>query len=200
MKRPLFLFSFILLLLPFGCKRKSVPYSFPPSVALHTGDMAFRTGRSIESKAVTSADQQSTYSHVGLIVWNHNQWQVLHCAPNESPKGEIDKVKIEPLAMFYASDRASQGAIFRLPVADSDSSIILQRSLAISAQNAPFDNAFSDTDTTAYYCTELVWYIYKTALHIDITEGKRHKLPLFPPLIYCSDILAYPNLKKIYSF
>ena len=75
-----------------------------------------------------------------------------------------------------------------------------QKGLEIYQRHPLFDGDFNDLDSNAFYCTELVWFIYRKELGIDLSQGRRHKKALFPPMIFCSDILTHPELKETYKF
>lgn len=195
-------FVFGLLIFGVSCRQKHdyQLFKMPDTLVLHTGDLAFRTGESMVSKSVTSVDTAGVYSHVGMVIWYENQWCVLHAVPNErATKQEKDSVKMEPIGVFFRSDRAVQGCICRLPLAPEDTLRLWQEGQSVYSRKLLFDKAFDDKDSMAFYCSELVWFIYKQALGVDLTQGCRHNLPLFPPLIFCSDIKTYPGMKEIFS-
>lgn len=176
-------------------------FQLPGNIQLQSGDLVFRTGRSVVSHTVTLTDQNSTYSHVGMLLWTGERWQVLHAVPNErESENEKDSVKLEDIGVFFRSDRASQGGIYRIPLDEDDTLKLLQKGLNLYRWQLLFDNAFDDQDSTAFYCTELVWFIYKSELGLDLSQGKRHRVPVFPPLIFCSDLLTYPGIEKIHEF
>ena len=196
-------FVFVWMILFVCCQQKHDYQLFvmPDTLELHTGDIAFRTGESIISKSVTSVDTAGVYSHVGMVIWYNNQWCVLHAVPNErATKTEKDSVKLEPIEVFFRSDRAVQGCICRMPLAPEDTQKLFCRSAELYQRHLLFDKAFDDQDSTAFYCSELVWFLYQQALSVDLTQGRRHNVPLFPPLIFCSDIKAYPELIEIFKF
>ena len=203
--RSIFISTFFVVttLLLCACHSPKVATGFqlPKNIRLHTGDLVFRTGRSIESHTVTLTDQNSVYSHVGILLWTSNGWQVLHAVPNERAKSdEKDSVKLETLETYFLTDRASNGGIYRIPINAEDTLKLLQKSLEIHQRHLLFDNAFNDQDSNAFYCTELVWFIYKSELGIDLSQGMRHRVPVFPELIFCSDLLTCPGIEKIYEF
>ena len=171
----------------------------PDTVFLQTGDLVFRQGESRESRAVTTFDRSSGYTHVGMLLNVDGRWMVLHAVPNEhATKQEKDSVKLEPIGVFFRSDRAVKGGVYRYLVTPEDTLRLLQKGLDIYGRHLLFDSQFDLEDTTAFYCTELVWFLYQQALHIDLSEGRRHHLPLFPELIFCSDILQNARLEEVY--
>ena len=203
--RNIFISTFFILglFLFFSChsETEGEAYVLPAGLKPQSGDLVFRTGQSLASKTVTCTDEASIYSHVGIILWTDNGWQVLHAVPNERANDqEKDSVKLEPLSVFFRSDRALQGGVYRLPLSSDDTAKILRKSLDIYQRHPLFDSYFNDQDSSAFYCTELVWFIFKSELGIDLSQGKRHRVPVFPDLIFCSDILGYPELKEIMKF
>lgn len=186
-----------------GCHRDShaVEYVLPDTVLLQTGDIVFRLGESRESRAVTTVDRKGDYSHVGMVMNVNGRWMVLHAVPNErASKQEVDSVKLESIGTFFRSDRAVKGGIYRFPITPEDTLLLLQKGLQLYARHPLFDAQFDCEDTTEFYCSELVYFLFLNTLNMDITEGRRHQLPLFPDLIFCSDILQNPKLEEIYTF
>ncbi len=174
----------------------------PDTLALRTGDLVFRTGRSIASRSVTKADTGCIYSHVGMIVPLGEGWGVLHAVPNEREnRHEKDSVKLEPVSLFFSKKRAEHGAVFRLDsLTEGDILALYRKGLSIYNRHPLFDSNFNAGDSSAFYCTELVWFIYLNAIHIDLSQNHRHTIPLLPPLIFCSDIIRYPGLEKVFIF
>lgn len=186
-----------------GCHKKVTPveYVLPDTVQLQSGDLAFRTGISKESRAVTTLDHNSIYTHVGMVVWTDDGWRVLHAVPNErASKQEEDSVKLEPIGTFFRSDRAEKGGIYRYPLTPKDTQQLREHALALYARHPLFDNLFDVQDTIAFYCTELVYFLYLQELQTDLSEGRRHNLPLYPDLIFCTDVSRNSKLQEVWSF
>lgn len=196
-------FLFLVLMFASGCRRggQAIEFVLPDTVQLRTGDIVFRLGESRESRAVTTMDKKGDYSHVGMVIDVDGRWMVLHAVPNErATKQEEDSVKLEPVGVFFRSDRAVKGAVFRYPLSPEDTILLLQKGLQLYGRHPLFDGLFDCEDTTDFYCSELVYYLYHDALDIDLTEGRRHPMPLFPDLIFCSDIFQNAKLEEIFAF
>ena len=189
----------------FAACRRDVPvedYVLPDTVRLQSGDLAFRTGISKESRTVSTLDRSSLYTHVGMVVWNGDGWYVLHAVPSErATKQEEDSVKLEPIGTFFRSDRAVKGGVYRYPITPADTLALFHRGLALYHDRHPlFDNLFDAEDSTAFYCTELVCFLYQQVAGIDLSEGRRHNLPLYPNLIFCSDVFQNNSLEEVFAF
>jgi hypothetical protein len=144
------------------------------------GDLAFRCGRGVFSRAVTAAGSEGIYSHIGLLVNDGGTWKVVHAVPRERESaGDFDRVKAEPVETFFRSDRACSGALVHTGLADS-AKVGKMKSAALqyARDSVPFDHDFSLEDSTRLYCTELVWRLYLTS-GTDLSEGRRRKIHLF---------------------
>lgn len=128
---------------------------------LQDGDVILRRGTDVVSRAILTSDTGSNYSHVGLIMMQHNQAYVLHAIPAEAV-GEGDKVKVEPLAVFISPGRSLAVAVLRLKN-NAKARGKLAVDYAQSRIGAPFDFSFDGKDENNLYCTELVWRAYEAA-------------------------------------
>ncbi len=159
-----------------------------------SGDVLFRRGRSVLSRAVLMADGRGEYSHVGLVsVVGRVPW-VIHSTPPEEPMTKGGAVA-EPLAVFLAPGETSAAALYRP----------LDRRAATAAERAgwsyvhahlPFDAAFDLRTPRELYCTELVWRAYRTA-GVDLAPGAagglyRYLLP--------SRLMLSPAIRLVRSF
>ncbi len=172
----------------------------PNELTLQSGDIVFREGSSIESSTVNAVDKQTHYTHVGIVININQQTHVLHAVPNERDDNEKDSVKLEPISQFFRSDRATSGCIMRPKIEHFDTTLIYNECMKIYSRRPLFDNTFNLNDTTSYYCTELIYHIFKNTHNIDISQNIRQHYPLFPPLILCSSIYTHPHLRKIHQF
>ena len=171
-----FTFLIILMFLSHSCNKKcenKVVTASIDTLSLHDGDLIFREGRSTESQVVTSLDRGS-YSHVGIILHTKDGWRVIHAVPNET-ENELDSVKYESISSFIQPDKCIKAKVIRI----SSNEKITKGAIKYALQKVgmPFDKDFDITDTTTFYCTELVWRAYKH-VGIDISKGRRHHINL----------------------
>lgn len=138
------------------------------------GDIVLRCGTGMESRAVTQSSH-SIYSHVGLLHYDslYHAWQVVHAVPGED---EPEYIKMEPIDVFFSSERAKSGGWLRVRCNDSIAREAVRYALTKVDKHILFDNDYLLEDSTCLYCTELVWRAYRTQ-GIDVTNGRRHALP-----------------------
>ena len=93
----------IILLALVSCGSSPQPTINIPIENVKQGDIAFRKGEGIVSEIVLHSDADGLYSHIGVIVIHNDSIKVVHSVPGE---GDFDGVKIEPIEVFYAPNRA----------------------------------------------------------------------------------------------
>ena len=127
-----------------------------PFDRMREGDLVFRCGEGIVSRAVLSVEEDGVYSHVGILVRDGDAWKVVHLAP----------------------DRARAGALVHCGLSDpAVLARIRETALGWARDNVPFDDDFDIADSSRLYCTELVWRLYRRA-GIDLSEGRRRRLDI----------------------
>lgn len=142
-----------------------------------SGDVVFRRGRSLLSRAVLSADGEIPYSHVGIVKREGGRVLVIHVEPADQFGGE-GFVLAEPLAAFLAADKASSAAIYRpLSGIAAAAAAAVEKASAFAARRVPFDGGFDLATDDELYCTELVWRSYRLA-GTDLVDGKLDRLQM----------------------
>ena len=194
--RLLYALIFIVLSSLTSCKSSSAgKYSAPtiPAITLHTGDIAFRMGRTIESRVIAA---EGSYSHIGIVVLSNSSPLIVHIEPERDSK---EMTKYSTLEEFFAAEHAQTGAIMRSKNIDSLQQEKIKNYL-FSLQDISFDHDYALSDSTRMYCTELVWSTYNH-IGIDLSRNIRHRVPLAKEsVILPNDIYRHPDLQKIWSF
>lgn len=202
MRQKIVLALLLLLALP-ACKKSSVPVQKRfVHVSFQEGDLVFRRGSGIASRAVLTADTGGSYSHVGIVVKEGSEWMVVHITPGEAPKGEKESVKSESLSEFFKASRAVSGAVMRFTGDPQLSKRAAMEAVTVCRRKILFDHAYDLSDTTAMYCTELIRFVYLKA-GVDLTGGKTERvhIPGFNgDYLFPSQIMKSPFLREIERF
>lgn len=185
-----------------GC-RKPARVILPPDVELRSGDLVFRLGGGLTSRAVTTYDRAGRYSHVGLVVDSAGHPMIVHAVPDEhdSPT-DSDRVRLDPPEVFFDSFHALSGAVCRH--ADS---VAARRATAYAwrayRRHAAFDHAYDMADSTRLYCCELVINAFREA-GAPLTLPAQHcvSAPWFgiDSCYFPSDLYAAPEVQPISAF
>jgi len=130
------------------------------------GDLIFRKGTETVSIAVLALDN-SGFSHVGMLIGDKNNWQVIHATPSEV-KGRKDGVVIDDLDFFLDTKRSEQFAIYQIQANEQT------RMQAIDIIQKQQHKSFSmKDDNFGTYCTALIWRAYLNAgfnLQVNFTH------------------------------
>ena len=167
---------------------------------LQSGDIVFRKGNGLLSQALFSADENSKFSHVGVVKLINNQPFVIHASTGE-PLGTDAVVKSDLLEIFLQRDFTSAVAVYRL---QNPNHKISEKAATIAYNYAqkqlPFDSEFNLKTKDSLYCTELVWRAYLEA-GIDLVDNKFNQLDIpFNQGLYLlpSGLLSSPYIQEIY--
>lgn len=175
---------------------------FPDSL-FREGDLVFRRGTGIVSRAVLYADQNGMYSHIGILTNDSCGWQVIHAVPGEPDfPGDPDRVKKEPVEVFFSHGRTKTGAVMRIDGKRESIERAVEQAERYYRSGTPFDHQYDLRDTSKMYCTELVFRVFSDA-GIDLTNNRtsRINIPGFKgDYILPGDIQKSPLIRLIYCF
>ena len=168
---------------------------------LQNGDLIFRRGTSIESQIVLLTDQDSEYSHVGMIYIINGRSFVIHTVPKENDD-DPGYIKLESIDDFLSEGKAARVAVYRL-IQNSLEKINIASSYAYNCyiKKYCFDNNYDLVTDAQLYCTELIWKAYKQA-GIDLVCSRLRNIGFIitnKKMIMPSSIIESKLLKKVYS-
>ncbi len=146
--------------------------SQPIREVVKEGDVIFQTTQSRQSPLIQIATR-SKISHCGVVVMKNGKPYVLET---------LNTLKLTPLDKFVA--RSKDGRYW-LKRSDKENIKIKYNHYL----GKPYDVAFR-MDNNIYYCSELVYDIYKKQLGIELCKPKK----IDDYLIFCTDRL--PKIKK----
>ena len=116
------------------------------------GDIIFQTSKSQQSKFIAYATH-SLNTHCGIVVYKKGEPYVLEAS---------NVIKLTPLKKFINKGLLGRYQIYRYT--NTPVKIAYKNYLGI-----PYDSEFRWTDKR-YYCSELVWKIYKKQLNVELCE------------------------------
>lgn len=168
------------------------------------GDIVLRSGTSLESHVVAAASLRTGYSHCGIVArCGDGKLVVVHAVPGEPDfEGDPDRVKAEPLRVFFSRRMARSGCLLRC--ADSIAAHhSAGHAMALFRRHTLFDHDYDERDTLKMYCSELVYYVYSRA-GVKLIGPARHNYDIpamrLRGVILPSDFLYSPHLSRIADF
>ncbi len=175
----------------------------PAGVRLQAGDVVLRCGTGLAGRIVRATDG-SNYSHVGIVVTGDDGClAVVHAVPGEPDyAGDVDRVKLERVADFYAHTRADRGCVLRCK--DSLAARgAARKAMDLYARGTLFDHDYDSTDTARMYCSELVTFAYQS-LGVRLVSGRGRNVRLaglnLEDVVFPSDFLRSPKLVFVTGF
>lgn len=201
MKKAMIIIAMLALLA--ACKQQAPHSILPEGCVLEEGDLVFRRGNGMTSRAVLAVDRHGSYSHIGIAVDSCGTMMIVHAVPGEPDyEGDPDRVKLEPPERYYDAGRADRGCVMRC--ADSlTARRAAAKALGAYRRGALFDHDYDCSDTVRLYCCELVEQAYAGA-GMPIATLPRHNLSLpglrLEGVILPSDFRSSPVLRVIAEF
>ncbi|MGS2742293.1 YiiX/YebB-like N1pC/P60 family cysteine hydrolase [Halomonas sp. LS-001] len=154
------------------------------------GDLIFREGTELVSNAVLALDN-GTYSHVGILDKQDDQWVVIHSAPAENSE-RIDGVVVDPLDFFISPERSQRFSVYQVLAEDN------QRQLAVQWAMAQKGTPFRIIGKNAIYCTTLVWKAWQTAgVNLEVNFTKIFLPFATDDYLLPSGLLSSPRLTQL---
>lgn len=158
MKKTLFVLGIIIviLVLPFGSMlTETITAQSEPIEEVREGDVIFQTSQSQQSPLIQIATR-SKISHCGIIVMKNGKPYVLET---------LKTLVVTPLDKFIAR---GEGGKYWLKRSNKENIKIKYGSYL----GKPYDLAFK-FDNGKFYCSELIYDIYKNQLGIELCEPKK---------------------------
>ena len=154
-----------------------IPPSLPEEIygQLQPGDCVIRKGNGPLSYHLMSTTHED-YSHGGIIVKDGEDWKVIHTLGGSASEDEVDGIQLMDLKEFVAHAADSMLYICRPIFADSAGVKVSERAWHYLGQEIPFDHRFSMFSEDEWYCTELLYYIFKDVNGENVFDiKKKHK-------------------------
>lgn len=142
-----------------------------PLNELQTGDIILRRGEGLVSRYIAENFGGSLkWSHCGIIVCDSSGVKVVH-TQTDGVHG-TDGVRKENLNSFISEARSGSVCILRFRSLNNEHRIKVCEFLNdAQIRKIPFDMQFDITDSSAYYCTELVYRCFLRASGVNIYKN-----------------------------
>ena len=135
---------------------------------LEHGDIILRKGYGLISDLIAILlEEENTVTHCGFVIKDSlqpNKIKILHILS----EGEHDGMLLEPLETFILDSQENSLAVVRANYPANIRAAVVNEALKFLAAKIPFDMAFDDSDSTAYYCSEMVRNAFMPVIGKDI--------------------------------
>ncbi len=139
-----------------------IPPEIPDSVydLLQNGDIAIRKGGGPLSYHLMNSTKED-YSHCGVVVKVDGVTRVIHTIGASASDDHTDGMQMQDLSVFVANAADSMLFFCRPIFVDSANAKVTERAYYYLNQKIPFDHGFSVFTPENFYCTELLFYIFR---------------------------------------
>ena len=127
---------------------------------LQDGDIAIRKGAGPLSHHLMNTTKEN-YSHCGVVFKKNGNLKIIHTIGGSASDYDIDGMQTQDLKVFVANAADSMLYFCRPIFVDSAGPKVAERAHYYLDQKVPFDHAFSVFTLDKFYCTEVLFYIFR---------------------------------------
>ncbi len=133
---------------------------------LENGDIILRRGYGLLSTMILNMmDEDFEVTHLGIVVKQNDSLKIAHAL--SSSVSNQDGLRLQAIDSFVNNSYNRTIVVTRLKGIDTiKQQNILKQIDYYYKKQLPFDNSFNYRDSTAHYCSELIWRIYEHNLNI----------------------------------
>ena len=141
---------------------------------IRDGDIILRHGYGLVSDIIVEQlGEAYDISHCAIVCKLPDTCFVVHSV--SSSISNVDGVQAQGLNSFINESQLNSVIVIRYKAQDKDLSAISRRAQDYLRKGVPFDEAFDITDSTEFYCTELLWKVLLNEFGDDIMLGKNNE-------------------------
>lgn len=147
----------------------------PEIELLKEGDIILRHGYGLVSDMIVETlNEDIDISHCAILKKKDSLWYAIHSVSQSL--SENDGVQTQELTSFIKESQPNSVVVVRY----KNLSDTLLHKIAVQAdlylqKHIPFDHAFDLSDSSQFYCTELLYFAFKNGANVDILDGKFRK-------------------------
>lgn len=127
---------------------------------LKNGDIILRKGDGPLSFHLSRSTGED-YTHCGVIFKHNKQWGIIHTLGSDASYKGINGVQTQSLETFVKQSADSTLFICRPVFKENIGDNIVLSAKQFLKQKIPFDYGFSMITTDKFYCSELLYYVFK---------------------------------------
>lgn len=143
---------------------------------LQEGDIVLRHGYGMVSNMISATLKEDIeLSHCAIIIKDStDKFKVVHSVSQSV--SDYDGVQIQDLNLFINDSKPNSVVVVRYKNLSPEQQLLIRKkSLEFLKQQIPFDHSFDISDSTEFYCTELIWRIFLDLFNDDILQSDKFK-------------------------
>lgn len=139
------------------------------------GDIILRHGYGLVSDMIVkSLNDNLDISHCAIVSKNDTGIAVIHAVSQSL--SDYDGVQSQDLPTFIRDSKENSVIVLRYKFKKNENTDrIAEKANYYLEERKPFDHSFNLGDTSEFYCTELIWRIFKDEYDIDLFRNRYGK-------------------------
>ena len=163
---------------------------------IQEGDIIIKCGHGQISRLITKTlDEEIDISHSAILCKDSNEFALLHSV--SGTLAETDGVQKIPLKRFLTDVKKGTFFILRPQIDSIKTQTVLRKALTKLRQDIAFDHEFNNADSTAFYCSEFIQFIFDKGARISCFETRnvsKKNIYMF------NSIFSNPEFKVVYKW
>jgi len=183
----------------FSCSNEPIQKPIDkPSIdsIIQEGDIIIKCGHGQISRLITKTlDEEIDISHSAILIKEKGELALLHSV--SGTLAETDGVQKISLKKFLTDVKKGTFFILRPEIDSTKTQLVVSQALSKLEEDIPFDHEFNNADSTEFYCSEFIQFIFEEGAGISCFETKS----ISEKDIYMfNSIFSNPNFKVIYKW
>ena len=137
-----------------SCADREQRSILPEGFRLRAGDVVFRRGSGLTSRAVLAADRHGEYSHIGIVVDSCGVMMVVHAVPGEPTTRPTRPREDGHAETVLLVDERHYRRGERLRGDSATAARAARFAMEVYQRGTLFDHDYDDADTTKMYCCD----------------------------------------------
>ena len=159
----------------FSCSNESTQKPIDkPSIdsIIQEGDIIIKCGHGQISRLITKTlDEEIDISHSAILIKDQGEFALLHSV--SGTLAETDGVQKITLKKFLTDVKKGTFFILRPKINSIKTQLVVNRALSKLEEDVPFDHEFNNADSTEYYCSEFIQFIFEEGAGISCFETEK---------------------------
>lgn len=143
---------------------------------IQEGDIILRHGYGMVSNIISKTlKEEYSLSHCAIVVKDSlDNYKVVHSVSQSI--SDYDGVQIQDFNLFINDSKPNSVIIVRYKALEEDhKAMVREKTMKFLNQQIPFDHKFDISDTTEFFCTELIWRVFLDLFNDDILDSENYK-------------------------
>jgi len=139
---------------------------------IQEGDIILKCGHGqISRLIIKTLDEEIDISHSAILFKDSNEFALLHSV--SGTLAETDGVQKVSLKKFLTDVKKGTFFILRPKIDSIKKQLVVNRAISKLEDDIPFDHEFNNADSTEFYCSEFIQFIFEIGAGVSCFEVEK---------------------------